>query len=116
MKLEDGTPQMYILYKKPHKEFGWLSVSFIDDEGFLVCGMWYAPLQVEEAEMPPTSMENITKLAKLASVAIPLRYTFGDTHKHGLKYCVITNWWRERNKLGRYVLPSLAFDLYEDGE
>jgi len=112
IKLGNGSPQMYAIYKKPHKEFGWVKVSFADNEGLLVFGMWYAPLTAEEADLPPTSLEHATKMAKLASVAIPLRYTFGDTHEHAIKYCVITNWWRERNQHGRYLLPSLAFDLY----
>jgi hypothetical protein len=114
IKLPEGSAQMYVLYKKPHKELGWLKVTFLDDEGVSVFGMWYAPIQVQEADdLPPSSLEHATKLARSATVAIPLKYTFGGTHEHALKYCVITNWWRERNHLDRYVLPSLVSDLYE---
>jgi hypothetical protein len=118
IKLPNGLAQMYALYKKPHKEFGWLKITFTDDEGVYVCGMWYAPMKVQEAEaddlLPPASLEHANKLARSATVAIPLKYTFGDTHEHALKYCVITNWWRERNHLDRYALPSLVFGLYEE--
>lgn len=117
IKLPDGSAQMYVLYKKPHKELGWLKITFSDDEGVYVFGMWYAPMKVQEAEandlLPPSSLEHATKLARSATVAIPLKYTFGVSHEHALKYCVITNWWRERNHLDRYALPSLVSDLYE---
>ena len=114
IQAKDGSPQMYLIYKVPGKKFGWKKVSFNDAEGTHVCGLWYAPITVEEVDAPPSTTTEITKLAKLATVAVPLRYPVGDTHPDGLKYCVITNWWRERNEKGQYVLPSLAFEVYQE--
>lgn len=116
LKAADGGAGMYLIYKKPAKQFGWMTVSFHDDAGVTLCGLWCAPIIFSEAESPPTSIKQITKLAKMATVAIPLHYTLGRDHDHSYKYCVITNWWRERNREGRYVFPSLAFDMYRATE
>ena len=113
-KMSDGQPQMYAVYKIPGKRFGWCTVSFDDQQGTRVCGLWYAPMLVEEANAPPSSTKEITALAKLATVAIPLRYPFGDNHQDAHKYCVISSRWSERNEKGKYILPSLAFEVYKE--
>ena len=110
----DGSPVMYVVYKAPNKSFGWSIATFNDKEGVEVCGLWYSPVTFKEDGSPPTSVEKIKKLAKMSSMAIPLRYTHGDHNNDSFKYCVITNWWRERNRRGYYVLPSLPFDFYAD--
>ena len=115
---EDGSPEMHVLYKKPKSlvRLGWRKVTFDDTQGVLVCGLWYAPISsFEEADSPPVSLKEVTSIAKSATVAIPLRYTFGNNHQDSLKYCVLTNWWRERNRDGKYLLPTLAFELYQNG-
>jgi hypothetical protein len=110
----DGSPVMYVVFKAPDKSFGWSKATFDDKEGVEVCGLWYAPVTFNEAGSPPTSVEKIKKLAKMSSVAIPLRYTHTDHHDDSFKYCVITNWWRERNAKGHYLLPGIAFDYYAE--
>ena len=112
VRLNDGSPQMYAIYKVSGKQFGWYRVLFDDTCRIQVCNLWYAPLTVEEANAPPSSTKEITRLAKVATVAIPLQYSFGSSHTESSKYCVLTNWWRERNSRGQYVLPTVAFELY----
>ena len=110
----NNSAEMYLVYKIPGKKFGWFKVSFDDSNGALVCGLWYAPIQVEEAQYPPSNTEEITKLARSSTIAIPLRYAWGDDQPHSLKYCVLTNWWRERNQKGQYLLPTIPSELYEE--
>ena len=107
-------PKIYLVYKIPGKQFGWYEVSFNDLEGSRVCGLWYAPLTVQEGNAPPSSTSEITKVADMAFVAIPLRYPLGDQHPDAFKYCVLTNWWRERDQKGDFRLPSLPFELYQE--
>ena len=116
LRASDGSPQFYVVYKVPGKHFGWYKVSFNDTEGIKLGGLWYAPLEAEEANAPPSSVAEITKLARSSTIAIPLRYACGSGYAHASKYCVLTNWWRERNHMGQYVLPTLSFDLYEESE
>ena len=83
------------------------------------CGEHYSKMQREvwKAEdlvsKAPSTEAKIKQVAKMAAVAIPLHYVTGRQHEHSLKYCVITNWWRERMQNGLYELPSLDFDLYQ---
>ena len=114
VKSARGFPVMYAIYRKPRKQYGWKKVMFVDTSGIHFCGMWYAPVIVQEVASPPESAEDITNMAKMASVAIPLRYMVGNDHQDRLKYCVITNWWKERDHSGQYVLPTLAFDYYKE--
>ena len=115
VKGSNGSPEMYVVYKKPKTGgiLGWKKAVFDDANGLRVAGLWYAPLSFQEAEKAPKSKE-VSKIAKMATVAIPLRYTYADGAEHpdGPKYCVLTNWWRERDSNGDYFLPSLAFDFY----
>jgi hypothetical protein len=63
---------------------------------------------------PPKNLERIQNIAKMSAMAIPLRFALGKNHPDANKYCVITNWWRERNRQEIYGYPTLDFDLYED--
>jgi hypothetical protein len=51
--------------------------------------------------------ERIQNIAKMSAMAIPLRFALGKNHPDANKYCVITNWWRERNRQGIYGYPTL---------
>ena len=91
-----------------------MRLMFDDAEGVSHCGLWHAPLVAEETETAPPSTEvQIKQVAKMAAVAIPLHYVAGKKHEDGMKYSVITNWWRERRSNGSYGMPNLDFDLYQ---
>ena len=51
----------------------------------------------------------------MAAIAIPLRYAVGIhvNDEEGAYCCVITNYWKERQKFGRYQLPGLDRSLYD---
>lgn len=111
-----GTPTFYAFHKGPKKTFGWLKISFDDGHGANYCGTWYSHLMVEEStQRAPRTLEKIKSLAKMAAVAIPLKYMVLPDHPDRNKYCVITNWWKERNSHGQYVFPTLDFSLYDLG-
>ena len=114
IKCPDGSPEFRSVFKTGISSYGWVRLTFDDANGVKLCGMWYAPVVVEELQMedPPTSEEGLKGLAKIAAVAIPLHYIVGKNHDCALKYCVITNWWRERREDGAYMLPTLDFTLY----
>jgi hypothetical protein len=65
---------------------------------------------------PPKTLEGIQNIAKMSAMAIPLQFALGKQHPDANKYCVITNWWRERNSQGIYGHPTLDFAWYEDHE
>ena len=110
-----GNPEMFAVYKMPGKRFGWMQILFQDDQGVQHVGTWFAPLLAHEPiTSPPQSIDEIKVQAKMASMAIPLRYSFEEGHPDRLKYCVITNWWRERNDKGRYMLPTIDFSYYSN--
>ena len=81
--------------------------------------MWCATLIVEdedEQDLPPlnddSAMKDLQAIAKISAVAIPLWYVLGRDHEDSNKFCVITNWWKNRTKDGSYELPSLDPKLY----
>jgi hypothetical protein len=81
------------------------------------CGLWYALFTLKTAmTWPPKNLEGIQNIAKMSAMAIPLWFALGKNHPDANKYCVITNWWRERNRQGIYGYPTLDFDWYEDCE
>ena len=123
---DDGSLlHLYLVYRissKKQKEtnnpspFGWFRICFDDKNGEERAGLWYAPILEDPItiENPPESYEGCTHLAKMAAVAIPLSYAgLPKGHESSSKYCVITNWWKERNKYGRFTFPSLDASLYE---
>lgn len=94
--------------------FGWSKIVFDDDAGESRCGLWYAPLSKEVAiNAAPETFKMIQELAKMSTVAIPMSYGIGCENKpESSKYCVITNWWKERQHSGRYKIPGLDASLY----
>jgi hypothetical protein len=107
-------PEMFLVYRAAGKQLGWKKVVFDDAIGVEVFGLWYAPITMEDAPNPPVSIKAISSQSTTATMAIPLRYAVGPEHVHRNKYCVITNWWRERVGDGTYWFPNLAFDYYEN--
>lgn len=116
LRAADGGAEMCVLHKRPEKQFGWMTISFQDKAGVSICGLWCAPVVFSDANSPPSSVKQIAKLAKMATVAVPLHCTLGRDHEHSHKFCAMTNWWRERNGDGRCVFSTLAFDLHCDGD
>jgi hypothetical protein len=107
--------ELYSIFKRPGKKFGWTRICFDDRGGIQWCGLWYAPFTLKTAmTRPPKNLERIQNIAKMSAMAIPLRFALGKNHPDANKYCVITNWWRERNRQGIYGHPTLDFDRYED--
>jgi hypothetical protein len=107
--------ELYAIFKRPGKKFGWTRICFDDRGGIQWCGLWYAPFTLKTAmTRPPKNLERIQNIAKMSAMAIPLRFALGKNHPDANKYCVITNWWRERNRQGIYGYPTLDFDRYED--
>jgi hypothetical protein len=106
----------YVLYKKPSKEkkscYGWKKITFDDSNGVLKGGLWYAPMVAVDATPIANDFEDIQKLAKMSTVAIPMAYGIGSENPESGKVCVITNWWKERQSNGRYTLPRLDPDWY----
>ena len=83
--------------------------------GVSLNGMWYAPISQFDTsvEICPQSVAGITQVAKMAAIAIPLKHIVGEDHVDCYKYCVITNWWKEREEDGRYSLPGLNRNLHQ---
>jgi hypothetical protein len=97
----------YLLYKEK-QSFCWIKVVFDDSNGIYKGGLWYAPMEtVAVLRKPPTHFESIQKLAKMSTVAIPMSYGIGKQDPASEKFCVITNWWKERQSNGRYTMPIL---------
>ena len=117
------TSELYVVFRvKKEKNmqnssrFGWLKIEFRDNLGEQRGGLWYAPINVNVmpgAAPAPASEEEISTVAKMAAVAIPQRYATGEMNtESSRKYCVITNWWKERSQEGTYKLASLDTSLY----
>ena len=111
----------YVVFRVTVKErkensslkFGWMRILFNDDNGTHFHGLWFASLSVANSHInnPPQSLVGIQSLARMAVVAISLKYLYTDDTM-AKKYCAITNWWTERNKEGNYVLPSIDISLH----
>lgn len=103
----------YVLYKSK-KKYGWKKIIFHDHDGVFVGGLWYAPMErTGPTQVVPDDFEGIQTLAKMSTVAIPMRYGIGAGSHDSNKYCVITNWWKERQKDGRYTKPPLDPAYYK---
>ena len=50
----------------------------------------------------------------MSAVAIPLHYVMGVGHEDANKFCVITNWWKPRQRNGWYFIPSLDVAAYRE--
>jgi hypothetical protein len=107
--------EFQIIFRQPVKQFARRKVVFNDGEGMAFHGLWWAGIQVEQEEesLPPTAnFTEIQSAAKLSAIAIPLCYVIGHDKANSNKYCVITNWWKERMSDGCYRLPTLDASLY----
>ena len=111
--------EFQVVFRKPVKQLARRRVVFNDTEGVNFHGMWCATLTVEEEneqDLPPlkddSAMKNLQAIAKMSAVAIPLWYVLGPEHVDSNKFCVITNWWKNRTNDGSYELPSLDPKLY----
>ena len=62
--------------------------------------------------LSPLLVPKIQEEAKMSTLAIPMWYAIGHDSPNSLKFCVITNWWKERNHEGRYTVPCLASSYY----
>ena len=70
-------------------------------------------MEVEkEDSVPATQSFADIQGAQLSALAIPLWYAIGKNHPDSFKYCVITNWWKNRMRDGSYQLPTLDASLY----
>ena len=111
-----GNPKFFAVYKVGRKSVDWIGIEFDDLSGSNICGSWYAPLSmVETTVRPPRNVRGLKKAAKMAAVAIPLKYCVSESHPCRHKYCVLTNWWKERVQNGTYVFPRLDYSLYSEG-
>jgi hypothetical protein len=105
--------EFYVAFRKPVKMFARRKVVFNDSEGSHFHGMWYAGIDVEDEHVQDThSLADIQSAAKMAAMAIPLWYIIGEGKEDSNKYCVITNWWKERTNTGSYALPTLDPSMY----
>ena len=111
----EATFDFFAVCRKPVKEFACRKVFFDDSEGVAFHGMWYSPMKVdEELVQVSRELDSIKQHAKFSVVAIPLRYIVGEDKADSQKYCVISNWWKTRNKDGEYNLPGLDSSLYDE--
>lgn len=93
--------------------YNWVEIVFDDKKGVAKGGLWYSPMATKEpTQKPPTNFKDIQNLAKMSTVAIPMCYGIGSSHPDSFKFCVITNWWKERQKDGRYAQPGLDASYY----
>lgn len=110
--------QLYAVCRMPGRSFGWCKMNFKDNEGVSFYGYHCAEMQLDDVDEDtcPQSLHAIQKKAQMAAIAIPLRYVFlhEPLHVDRNKYCVITNWWKERQDDGDFRLPGLDWSLYED--
>ena len=101
------------VFRKPVKLLARRSVKFDDTQGISYHGMWCAKMMVDKEEsVPPTQSFADIQKASMAALAIPLWYVIGKKHPDSFKYCVITNWWKQRMSDGSYRLPTLDPGLY----
>ena len=110
---EQGTLEFYAVYRV-QQSFAWYRIVFDDNDGVSRGGLWYASLSkandcMQEA---PRDMKTLQQVAKMSTVAIPMSYGVGPNKPDSNKYCVITNWWKERNQNGHYTMPGLDPTLY----
>jgi hypothetical protein len=110
----DTNFEFQIVYRKPVKQFARLKVVFNDGDGIAFHGLWWAGIEVEQDEIVQSTddFSDVQADAKLSAVAIPLCYVIGHEKANSKKYCVITNWWKERMCDGSYRLPTLDPALY----
>ena len=88
-------------------------LNFNDRKGGYRHSLWCAPLELGDVEEEPISdFSEIQKTARLAAVAIPNSYSVGPGKHDSNKYCVLTNWWKLRQRDGSYCLPTLDPTLY----
>lgn len=108
--------KFFCVFRKPRKQFGWRRGTFDDTNGTSFNGLFYADLHfnaaVEDEEHCPKDLAGIVEKSKMAALAIPLWYIIGKGKPASNKYCVITNWWKERQPNGRYELPRLDLSMY----
>jgi hypothetical protein len=113
----EGLPKLFVVHRNGRNSFGWKMLSFNDQLGIDVFGMWYAPIKLlDTLHPPPSSIQVLTEQTKMAAMAIPLRFSVEPKYMvdHQNNYCVITNWWRERICGGNYIFPQLVFSHYEN--
>jgi hypothetical protein len=106
--------EFQMIFRKPVKLFARRKVLFNDEAGINFHGLWWAEIEVEATEsiQSTAKFSDIQLSAKLSAVAIPLCYIIGREKADSNKYCVITNWWKERVSNGSYSLPTLDASLY----
>jgi hypothetical protein len=120
ISLGDAGLSMFVMFRsQKSKCLCWKKITFLDNSGVKFFGMWYAPLIMSDTDKtPPASKEQLTKWVKMATMAIPLKCAveskFMESQQN--KYCVITNWWRERDQHGKYCFPSLSFEYYAESD
>jgi len=112
----DTSFEFLIVYRKTGKHFARRRVLFADDDGVSINGLWCAKIQIEEEESCPStgSFSDIQSDAVLSAVIIPLWYVLDKDHQDAYKYCVVTNFWKVRQKDGWYRLPTLDPAHYGD--
>ena len=109
--------QFYAVFRRSdRKSFGWYKIIFDDKEGIAAGGIWFAPVQHKDAtasRVTPSSVPAIQGEAKMSAIAIPIWYAIGLDKPDSLKFCVVTNWWKERTADGRYTVPGLDSSFYK---
>ena len=107
--------EMRVAYRQPGRQFGWRSIVFNDESGTQFSGMWWATINhTEVGPEAPVSVEEVKKISKMAAIAIPMHYSIGPDKPDSMKYCVITNWWKQRNMNGNYVLPNIDDPVFRN--
>lgn len=107
--------EFQIVFRKPKKLFGRFVLNFNDQKGIMFHGQWCADLSLGAELDTIEGLSNVISMAKMAAVALPLKYVVDNRDKEGKgkKYCVVTNWWKVRMRNGRYNLPRLDHTLYK---
>jgi hypothetical protein len=105
---------MRCVFRMPGRSFGWRKVNFDDENGCYFNGLYFAPIALGPVSTAdcPQSVEEIQATSQMAAIVIPLCYVLGHDHEDGYKYCVLTNFWKERTANGDYALPGLDSTLY----
>jgi hypothetical protein len=114
--IQYGHEEVFMIAHRLHgKKVMWNELPFLD-AGVSVNGAWYSPLgEPHHRELlggTEITHDQLVRTAKMSAIAIPLEYIIGPGKPDSRKYCVITNWWKERVKGGAYKTPGLDRELW----
>ena len=110
----DGTvePAFKVVYWASKSTFVAQQVMFLDRNGSYRHSLWCSKIKPGKKDEATSEWNQVQSRARLAAIAIPNKCSVGEESTDYNKYCVLTNWWKNREKDGEYRLPRLDPGLY----